>query len=131
MDAGVFIAAAHGSRTVMALMKSAAGTSIFFVAAHTLTEFHRGGSGTAREALLLKQWRPEILTIDAAEARLAGELLGRTGGNNSMDAIVVAAAALHGIDEIFTTDPDDIERLRNALGSGRARIAVVDASDAS
>lgn len=128
MDAGVFIAAAHGSRTVMALMKSAAGKSIFYVAAHTLAEFYRDGTTTAREAQLLNQWRPEILPIGAAEARLAGELLGRTGGNNSMDAIVVATAALHGMDEIFTTDPGDLERLRDSLPPARRRIAVVDAA---
>ncbi len=78
-----------------------------------------------REAQLVNQWRPEVLPINAAEARLEGELLGRTGGSNSMDAIVVSTAALHGIGEIFTTDPDDLVQLRNALVPAQP-IAIVD-----
>lgn len=109
----------------MALMKSAAGTSVFFVAAHTLAEFYRGGTSTAREAQLVHRWRPEVIPVGAAEGRLAGELLGRTSGTNSMDAIVVATAAMHRIDEIFTTDPTDIARLRDALDTSAPWIAIV------
>lgn len=111
----------------MALMKSAAGTSTFFIAAHTFAKFYRGGRKSAREAQLVKQWRPEIVPIHVAEARLAGELLGRSGGSNSMDAILVATAALHGISEIFTTDPDDVGKLCYALDR-TPRIAVVSAT---
>jgi predicted nucleic acid-binding protein len=107
-------------------MKAAAGTSILYVAAHTIAEFYRGGTRTAREAQLLNQWRPEILPIGIAEGKVAGELLAATGGDNSMDALVVACAALHGIDEIYTTDPDDLGQLCAELPRGR-KIVVVDA----
>jgi predicted nucleic acid-binding protein len=127
LDAGVFISAAHGGRIAMATMRLAAGKATFFIAAHTFTEFYRGGKTTAREAQLVNQWRPEILVITDAEAKFGGELLGATGGENSMAAILIATAALHRIDEIFTTDPGDLLRLRNSRVNLRT-IAIVDVS---
>jgi len=127
LDAGVFISVAHGGRVAMAAMKLAAGKATFFIAAHTFTEFYRGGKITAREAQLINQWQPEVLFITDAEAKLGGELLGITGGENSMDAILVATAAFHRISEIFTTDPSDLLRLRESREALRT-IAVVDIS---
>jgi predicted nucleic acid-binding protein len=127
LDAGVFISVAHGGRIAMAALKVAAGSATFFIAAHTFTEFYRGGKTTAREAQLINQWRPEVLVITAAEAKLGGELLGAIDGENSMDAILVATAALHRINEIFTTDPADLLHLRSSRESLRT-ISIVDIS---
>ena len=65
--------------------------------------------------------------MTADEGILAGQLLGQSGGNNAMDAIVVATAALHGITEIYTTDADDLIALRGQLPDGTHHIAIVDA----
>ncbi|MEO7039071.1 MAG: PIN domain-containing protein [Candidatus Elarobacter sp.] len=126
LDAGVFILVARSNRMTLALMKLAAGRSVLHVAAHTFAEFYRGGQQSAREAQLVKQWRPEIISIAAAEGKLAGELLARSNGDNSMDALVVAAAALHGIGEIYTSDPTDLRALRSVLPSGARQIDIVD-----
>jgi len=107
-------------------MKACAGNSILYVAGHTFAEFYRGGARTAREAQLVKQWRPEIVEVGSDEGKLAGELLATTRRANSMDALVVACAALHGIGEIYTTDPDDLRELCVHLPPGSARIDVVD-----
>ena len=72
-------------------------------------------------------WRPEVLLVGEPEGRRAGELLGIVGGNDSMDALLVAVADLHTISEIFTTDPNDVERFCNARGARSRRIAVVNA----
>lgn len=118
--------AARGNRMTLALMKSAAGRSILYVGGHTFAEFYRGGSRTAREAQLLNQWRPEIVQVGMAEGKCAGELLAATGRDNSMDALVVACAALHGIAEIFTSDPDDLGELSARLPAGSPRLRIVD-----
>jgi len=110
----------------LALLKVAAGNSIFHIAGHSFAEFYRDGRQTAREAQLVRMWRPEIISITADEGKLAGTLLGTTGMSNSMDAIVVAVAALHGINKIFTSDPDDLTALRNALPARDRAIAIVD-----
>jgi len=109
-----------------ALMATTIGQAILYVAAHTIAEFYRGGRRSAGEARLLNLWRPEVLSIGADEGRLAGELLATTGGSNSMDALVVAAAAIHGITEIFTTDPDDLIALRDARPAAPTKIAITD-----
>jgi predicted nucleic acid-binding protein len=43
-------------------------------------------------------------------ARLAGAMLGRTRGKNTVDALVAAEAVLSGAD-ILTSDPDDLGAL--------------------
>jgi len=119
--------AARGHRTIAALMEDAAGANILVVAAHTVAEFYRGGRASAEEAPLMRAWRVQFLDVTVSEGKLAGELLAETGGSNSMDALVVAAASLHRVHEIFTTDRRDLARLRDALpASSWHRFGVVD-----
>lgn len=110
----------------LALMKIAAGNSIVFVAGHTFAEFYRGGTRTAREARLVNTWRPEVISITIDEGKFAGELLAGTGERNSMDALVIACAALHRMTAVYTSDPDDLTALRNALRPTVHRIDIVD-----
>ena len=51
----------------------------------------------------------EPLTL--AAAKLAGEAIARVKGASAVDAIVMASAALRG-DVVYTSDVDDLERLR-------------------
>jgi predicted nucleic acid-binding protein len=110
----------------LALLKAAAGTAILLVGGHTFAEFYRGGTRTAREAHLVNQWRPEVVHVGSAEGKFAGELLAETGRDNSMDALVVACAALHSAQKIYTSDPDDLRGLCAHLPRGSRPIAVVD-----
>ena len=98
-----------------ALLKALAGTTVLCVAAHTIAEFYRGTSRSAKQNLLARQWHIETVDISAGAGQLAGTLLGRTGGNNSMDALLVAVAARGEFVRILTSDPDDLERLRASL----------------
>ena len=49
-------------------------------------------------------------------AKRAGELLGRTGTSDAVDAIVVATAVERGATTILTTDPNDLKALVEATG---------------
>jgi predicted nucleic acid-binding protein len=127
LDAGVFIAAARDDRHVAALLKAIAGKSMVYVASHTVAEFYREGAATAKQGLLARQWRVEYVPITQADGQLAGTLLGRAGGNNTMDALLVAIASRGRFNDVFTSDPDDLERLRSHLKSTEWRaFAIVD-----
>lgn len=62
-------------------------------------------------------WRERILAmlvidrLTDACAKLAGEAIARVPGATAVDAIVMASAASRG-DTVFTSDVDDLERLR-------------------
>ncbi|MCC6902632.1 MAG: PIN domain-containing protein [Polyangiaceae bacterium] len=62
-------------------------------------------------------WRDRILAmlvidrLTDACAKLAGEAIARVPGATAVDAIVMASAASRG-DAVFTSDVDDLERLR-------------------
>ena len=58
--------------------------------------------------------------MDEVLARRAGELLGRTGTDDPVDAIVAQSAARRG-DVVLTSDPTDMQRLADDLGSFRVR----------
>ena len=127
LDTGAFISAADGTRATLVQMEAARKRGLLYVSAHNYAEFYRGGARSAREARLVNQWRPQLLEVGLDEGKLAGELLAATGRDNSMDALVVAAAVKHAMDEIFTVDVNDIEQLCAAIPNGRRRdILVVD-----
>jgi len=62
-------------------------------------------------------WRETILAmlvvepLTDARAKLAGEAVARVAGATTIDAVVMASAASRG-DTVFTSDQDDLERLR-------------------
>lgn len=72
-----------------------------------LTEWWRGRSDVAET--LLRGVRIEL--VDAELAKLAGEALSAIEGATAVDAIVMASAARRG-DVVYTSDVDDLERLR-------------------
>ena len=127
LDAGVFIGVARGNAATAALVEAGAKRGPLFLAAHTYAEFYRGGARSAREAHLAGVWKPQPLDVTPEAGKLAGMLLAKTQGNNSMDALLVAVAALHGVTHIFTTDIRDITALVGALERSPRGIAVTDA----
>jgi hypothetical protein len=73
----------------------------------------RGGAG--RQAWLARHLRTvEILPLDERLGKKAGDLLGRAGVSDVVDAAVVAMAQPG--DVILTSDPDDILVLIEAAG---------------
>ena len=74
-----------------------------------LTEWWRGAEGGKHRDLILRSLRVEPL--DEQTAKLAGVAIGRISGATSVDAVVMASAALRG-DVVYTSDIEDLERLR-------------------
>ena len=107
LDAGALIAADRGDRRFWAFWKQAL-ASRKYVPAGALAQAWRGPR-SARIALLLAAC--EVIDLDEAGARAAGELCGRAGTADVVDAsVVLTAAAVGGM--ILTSDPGDLERLR-------------------
>jgi predicted nucleic acid-binding protein len=80
------------------------------VSALTLTEVLRGHARDASVHAVLKQC--DVVPVTAAIGRAAGELLGRTGRKDTVDAIVaVTAAAAPRPVTVLTSDPEDLGAL--------------------
>ena len=75
-----------------------------------LAEWWRRGSCEKERATILRAVRLEAL--DAHVARLAGISVGLVPGAGTIDAIVMASASLRG-DTVYTSDLDDLTRLRD------------------
>jgi predicted nucleic acid-binding protein len=104
-------AAAAGSARVRAelILAERLGASVY-VSAVTLAETLRGGPRDARVHSLLKSVVQRPVTPELGRA--AGELLGRTGRADTVDAIVAATAS--GLGQrvrILTSDPRDLRAL--------------------
>ncbi|HUD36543.1 MAG TPA: hypothetical protein VMR14_06585 [Streptosporangiaceae bacterium] len=86
-------------------------------AATTLTEVLRGGPRDAPLHRVLR--KVKVIEIDAAQARLAGELLGRAGLSGRRCALVslLATVALAQPRPVIllTSDPDDMTKLTEEL----------------
>ena len=97
-------------------------------AATTLPELLRGGPRDASVHRLLRD--VEVITIDEAAGRAAGELLGRlglSGHRHALDALVaVVALSQRRPVLLLTSDPRDLGKLTEEPGRPRdERIAVV------
>jgi predicted nucleic acid-binding protein len=111
LDSEGLSAAAAGSARVRAelILAERLGASVH-VSAVTLAETLRGGPRDARVHSLLKSVVQRPVTPELGRA--AGELLGRTGRADTVDAIVAATAG--GLGQrvrILTSDPRDLRAL--------------------
>ena len=111
LDSEGLSAAAAGSARVRAelILAERLGASVH-VSAVTLAEALRGGPRDARVHSLLKSVVQRPVTPELGRA--AGELLGRTGRADTVDAIVAATAS--GLGQrvrILTSDPRDLRAL--------------------
>jgi predicted nucleic acid-binding protein len=100
--------AARGAPVVRALVVTArqSGAPVV-VSAVTLAEVLRGHRRDAAVHLLLKGCRVEPVSREIG--RSAGELLGRTGRKDTVDAVVVATAATLPMPVlVLTSDPVDL-----------------------
>lgn len=122
LDTGALIAYERGERGVTARLKGAGLDHVrITVPAPCIVEAWRGGPRSARIARLLAGATVEVL--GSRLARAAGVLLGRSGTDDPVDAVVIAGAHVRG-DAVLTSDPDDLGRLAEAAGGRVAILAL-------
>lgn len=117
LDAGALIALDRGSQDIRALLRRARAHGWpTVIPTGALAQAWRGGARQARLAGFLGARRdgPLLHPLDGTVARAAGELCGRAGVADVIDASVVLCARSHG-HHVVTTDPHDLARLDSTL----------------
>jgi predicted nucleic acid-binding protein len=116
-DAGALIAAERGSEPVWTLHRELLGRDIQpTVPTVVLGQVWRGGP-QPRLSLFMHGCRIEPFTEQ--QARLAGKALAVSGESDLVDgAVVISALARE--DLVVTSDPDDLRRIADAIGSDLA-----------
>lgn len=113
LDAGGLIALGRDERASWVRLKTAhARGEVPLTNAAVLGQVWRGGSRQARLSHALAGM--DVLPIDEALGRAAGELLGAARMSDLIDASIVLMA--HDGDEILTSDADDLRSLAAASG---------------
>lgn len=121
LDAGALIAVDRRDRRVEnALELQRRSGETFRTPSPVVGQVWRDGSRQAVLARLLQY--VDVLDVSEEHARRAGELLGRTGGADVVDALVALSARAG--DTVLTGDPADIADLLEAAGQ-RARVVSV------
>jgi hypothetical protein len=109
LDSGVLINAESRGKVAWSLKRRARGSRALIVTTPVLTQVWRNGP---RQAALCRFLKGCVLDSPSESvAKRAGELLGRTGTSDAVDALVVATAIEMKAAMIFTSDPDDLEAL--------------------
>ena len=120
-DAGALVAAERSDRRLWADHRVRLETGVVpIVPAPVVAQVSR----SPRQVQLRRLLRGcEVLALDESTAHAAGQLLGRSGTADIVDATVVTIAiAEHA--QVLTTDPGDISRLADAAG---ARLVIIEA----
>lgn len=112
-DAGALIAGERGAPSLWALHRRLLETGATpTVSTVVLGQVWRGGP-QAQLSRLLRGCCVEPLS--EAQARVAGAALAASEGQDVIDAVVVVTA-LAREDLVVTSDPDDLQRIANAIG---------------
>lgn len=112
-DSGAVIAMANGDRKAMAILKGILQKrELVVIPAPVITETLRGNNSDATVHRILNTGR--IVPLTVTTARSAGERLGLTGSNATVDAMIVSIAVAESCLAIVTGDPDDISRLADS-----------------
>jgi hypothetical protein len=111
LDAGALIGIDRDDRRVAGLIELGRRAAADLVTvAPVVGQAWRDG---ARQARLARAFAMiDVRVVDVDEAKRAGELLGRAGGADVVDALAVLLA-LPG-DQVLTSDPEDLSRLASA-----------------
>ncbi|MBI4316926.1 MAG: PIN domain nuclease [Chloroflexi bacterium] len=115
LDAGALIAVEHADRRVSTILRRATerGAQIL-IPAGALAQVWRRGSRQVRLALLLDDPDVTVEAIDAELAKACGELCGRRGTDDVVDAsVVLTASRCNSI--VLTSDIDHLRRLAPGL----------------
>lgn len=115
LDAGAIIAIDDRDRRVAILIQRAREVeSPIIIPAGALAQVWRDGARQANVAKLLKARDVQIADLTAVVARTVGELCGRRGTSDIVDASVVVVARRYG-GVVATSDPNDISQLDPSL----------------
>ncbi len=78
-----------------------------------VAEWWRAGAKEKERAQILRSVRVE--PVSELVARLAGIALTLVPGSQTIDAIVMASASQRGLEVVYTSDPDDLQALRDGV----------------
>jgi len=112
LDAGAFLAAERGDRDLVALVKRERLAGRVPVShGGVIGQVWRDGRG--RQAQLARLLAgTDVVALDVALGRRAGNLLGRSGQADVIDSALICLA--NDGDDILTSDPDDLRVLAEA-----------------
>ena len=114
-DTGALIAIERGTKRMReVLMATRTNGAVITVPAVVVAEWWRANTNRNRLMLLGMNIEPSTERL----ARIAGEALAEIPNATTIDAIVMASAAQRG-GAVFTSDLDDLERLRRCFPSVR------------
>ncbi len=124
LDAGGILALSRGDGDARAALERARAEGyVVVIPTPVLAEVHRGGRDRAHVDRVVHKVGA-LLPTSEETARRAGELLGASGSDDPVDAIVVAEALAAVPSVIITSDPGDIRRLLQTRADG-VGVAVV------
>lgn len=110
LDSGAVIGWSRGDQRVRALLRDAVARNMELrVPVVVLAETLRGGPRDAPVNRVLKA--VGVAPTEAAAGRVAGGLLGASGGRNTAGALVAAEALAAPESTLLTGDPDDLRAL--------------------
>ena len=113
LDAGALVALDRNDRNLWARLKAAAtGGVAVLVPAAALARAWRGGPRQARLSQALRY--VNLASFDDV-TRESGELCGRAGTDDVVDASVALVGARPGVTHLYTSDPDDLRVLIDKL----------------
>lgn len=123
LDAGALVALDRDDRTMWAELAAAHRNDVdVVVPVGALAQAWRGGPRQARLSRALDGTVPAGFDT---HARAVGELCGRAGTSDVVDAHVALVAARPGTEVLFTSDPDDMRRLLGTARGARPHIVTV------
>ena len=111
LDAGALVGFERNDRRVVGIVARALhhGDALI-VPAGVVGQVWRDGARQVRLVRLLGSPVCQIVALDDAGARAAGQLCGVSGTSDVIDATVVLAAGQRAL-RVLTSDPDDLRRL--------------------
>ena len=119
-DAGALVALDRGDRTLWSDLKAAALAGVdVAVPAAVVAQVWRASARQARLSRALAGC--EIASFDDV-ARAVGELCGRAGTSDVVDASVAVVAASSGANRLYTSDPADLRHLLHTLGARQVKV---------
>jgi predicted nucleic acid-binding protein len=115
LDTGALIALERRSaRMAKVINEATAGRVVITVPAAAVAEWWRGSSRRLDGILAMFDVEP----LTERLAKLAGEAISAVPGASVVDAMVMVSAAIRG-DVVYTSDEDDLVRLREHLPNAR------------
>jgi len=113
LDTGALVALERDDRALWARLKAAAKDGIpVLIPQGALAQAWRGGKRQARLGQALRY--VNLASFDDV-ARQSGELCGRAGTDDIVDASIALVAARPGVTHLYTSDAEDLRHLLNML----------------